>query len=354
MIISYLKSLLRDELADVLPEIKNKIDKKFTKYEPYKIYYFGDKNPDKTFYIINRSTPGGGLFSNVTFVLNELKICDQKKFVPVIDMLNFPLIYNDLNLINGIKNSWEYYFEQPANFNLDDAYNSKKVIFSENEFKIDSAKSKNYILELDHPDLLKIKHYLKPKDQFYNEANNFFRDSFNSSDKVLGVHFRGTNYKTCPRHAFCLTPEIMINNINYLMNKFGYNKIFLCTEENIFLNKLKKYYGEKLFFIDTYRVNINLFSSHVPAFKNYPRKNHRYLLGKESLMESLILSKCHGLTYVKTNVISAAKLFTEIKQNDHPVNIGFNSSNRFISRWLWYVKNLLPQKLGGFKEITYE
>ena len=52
--------------------------------------------------------------------------------------------------------------------------------------------------------------------------------------------------------------------------------------------------------------------------------------------------------------MSEAKIFTEIKQNDHPVNIGFNSNNRFISRWLWYVKNLLPKKMGGFKEITYE
>ena len=71
-------------------------------------------------------------------------------------------------------------------------------------------------------------------------------------------------------------------------------------------------------------------------------------------MESLILSKCQGLTYVKTNVISAAKVFSKIKQNDHPVNIGFNSNNRFVSRWLWYFKNLLPVNLGGFKKITYE
>jgi|TARA_B110000238_G_scaffold165578_1_gene180967 hypothetical protein len=354
MIFTHIKNLLRDELADVLPEIKDKINKKLTEYEPNKIYSFGNKNSDKTFYIINRKMPGGGLFSNVTFVLNELKICVNKNFIPVIDMQNFPVIYNDLKPMHGSDNSWEYYFEQPTTYNLEDAYNSNKVIFSDNEFKIDKAQLKKYVLELDSPDLLDIKHYLKPKKIFTDEAHNFFNKTFKSTDKVLGVHFRGTNYKTCPRHAFCLTPRLMIENINYLVKKFGYNKIFLCTEETVFLKKLKKYYGEKISFVDTYRVNINIFSSHVPAFNNYPRENHRYLLGRESLMESLILSKCQGLTYVKTNVISAAKVFSKIKQNDHPVNIGFNSNNRFISRWLWYFKNLLPVNLGGFKKITYE
>ena len=40
MIIKLIKNLLIDDLADVLPEIKNKIDKKFTEYEPNKIYSF--------------------------------------------------------------------------------------------------------------------------------------------------------------------------------------------------------------------------------------------------------------------------------------------------------------------------
>ena len=354
MIIKLIKNLLIDDLADILPEIKNKIDKKFTEYEPNKVYSFGNKNLDKTFYIINRKIPGGGLFSNVTFILNQLKICINKNFIPIIDMQNYPVIYNELKPINGCKNSWEYYFDQPTAYNLEDAYNSKRVIFSDNEFKIDNAKLKNWTLELDSSEFLGVKHYLKPKRKYLDEANNFFNKTFKSSDKVLGVHFRGTNYKTCPRHAFCLTPKLMIENINYLIKKFGYNKIFLCTEETIFLKKLKDYYGDKIFFLDTYRVNINIFSSHVPAFKNYPRENHRYLLGRESLMESLVLSKCQGLTYVKTNVISAARNFSKIKQNDHPVNIGFNSNNRFVSRWLWYFKKLLPMNLGGFKKIVYE
>ena len=33
----------------------------------------------------------------------------------------------------------------------------------------------------------------------------------------------------------------------------------------------------------------------------------------------------------------------------HEINLGYNSSNKFIARWLWYFKNLLPEYLGGLK-----
>ena len=35
---------------------------------------FGNLNGDKIFYVIKR-TPGTGMFSNITFILNHLKIC---------------------------------------------------------------------------------------------------------------------------------------------------------------------------------------------------------------------------------------------------------------------------------------
>ena len=53
------------------------------------------KNKKKTFYIIKR-TPGAGLFSNFIFVLNHLKIAESCGYIPIVDMENFPTIYNEL------------------------------------------------------------------------------------------------------------------------------------------------------------------------------------------------------------------------------------------------------------------
>ena len=62
---------------------------------------FGKKNPNKFFYVIKvDKNGGGGLFSNVLFVLNHLEISKRHNFIPVIDMKNFPTRYNENKKIN--------------------------------------------------------------------------------------------------------------------------------------------------------------------------------------------------------------------------------------------------------------
>ena len=46
----------------------------------------------------------------------------------------------------------------------------------------------------------------------------------------------------------------------------------------------------------------------IDSFKTYPRINHRFKLGRETIIEMLILSNCRGITYVKSNIVSAAKI----------------------------------------------
>ena len=164
--------------------------------------------------------------------------------------------------------------------------------------------------------------------------------------KILGVHFRGSTYKTARGHAFPPTIKLMIKNIETLMQKYKYNKIFLVTEEQKYLSALKKKFGDKLIFYNSFRMN------KLDSFKIYPRRNHRYLLGEEILTETLILSKCQGLTYIKSNVISAAIMFSQKKIETHEMFLGFNSRNKFFSNYLWFIKSFLPGKFGGLKFIN--
>ena len=62
------------------------------------------------FYIIKR-TPGAGLFSNFIFVLNHIKIADSLGYKPIVDMENFPTIYNETKSVKNSKNAWNYYFD---------------------------------------------------------------------------------------------------------------------------------------------------------------------------------------------------------------------------------------------------
>ena len=114
----------------LLEGIKNKIDLN----EPTLIFKsFGVLNKDKIFYIIKRS-PGTGLFSNVTFVLNHLRICKKNNFIPIIDMENFKTIYNENKKIKNTNNAWEYYFEKLNDFTLEEVYQSQNVFITSDKF----------------------------------------------------------------------------------------------------------------------------------------------------------------------------------------------------------------------------
>ena len=106
--------------------------------------------------------------------------------------------------------------------------------------------------------------------KFIEKANIFFKSNFKKNDKILGVHFRGSTYKTARGHAFPPTLEIMINKIEKLIINENYNKIMLVTEELEYLEKLKKKFEKKCIFYPSYRTR------KIDAFKIYPRKKNRY------------------------------------------------------------------------------
>ena len=63
----------------------------------------GDLNPDKVFYVIRRC-PGTGLFSNLAYVMNHIQIANRMGFIPVVDMKNYPTVYNEKEKIFGTYN----------------------------------------------------------------------------------------------------------------------------------------------------------------------------------------------------------------------------------------------------------
>ena len=141
----------------------------------------------------------------------------------------------------------------------------------------------------------------------------------------------------------------MIEQIDKLVKKHKYNKLFLVTEKKDYLDTFYNRYGKRCVFYNSFRMHRK------DNFQIYPRHSRGDWLSEERLIEALILSKCNGLTFIKSNVISAAILFAEKKLNMHEIFLGLNSKNRFISWWLWNLKKILPYNLGGLKILkTYD
>ena len=307
----------------------------------FHIKTLGPKNPEKKFYVIQRAV-GGGMFSNLNYVIHHIKISLDLRCIPVIDMKNFPTKYNEKYKIYNSLNSWDYYFYPINKYKLEDVYRSKFVIF------VDGKTKKNIEFDsfehLDKAHLQIYKKYIKIKKEITYEAKSFINKNF-SKDKILGVHFRGTDMKTQERHPFPPTPNQIIKVIDDQIKKFKYKKIFLVTEDLKNLSILKKYYHNKiLFFNNSFR------STKANIFEQNLRKNHRYLLGKENIVDMLILAKTDKIICSNSHLPDASSFISQPKKIKFiKINNGNNSENILFAQFLWYLKKNLPEILGGFK-----
>lgn len=329
--------------AQVDKPINNSRSEKFNflkRGSKYFINSYGDKNKNKIFYVMKVDRIGGGLFSNVLFVLNHLKIAEKLGFIPVVDMENFFTRYNEKNKVNGTNNSWLYYFKQVSKYNLSDVYKSNKVILTENFFPPDMPR--NYKEDKDY--LRIYKKYIKIHKHFFKQTSNFAKKNF-KGQKVLGVHFRGTSMRTITNHPFPPTPEQMINAVDKLISKKKFTKIFIVTDQLKYLEIFKKRYNKMICYCNTFRSNKN------KIFHLNPRKNHRYKMGCDAVIEMLLLSKLKTLICSRSNLSQIAVL-TSKNKNYKVFELwnGVNSKRILVAQFLWNIKRWLPESLGGFKK----
>ena len=304
-----------------------------------KIENFGKLNSDKTFYVIKR-TPGTGFFSNLTFILNHLLISEKHGYIPIIDMENYKTIYNEKIRVRNTSNAWQYYFEKLNNFELTEVYKSKNVIITNNKFY------RNFYYNFLENE--KLKQFFTKKIKVKKSLIKIYEKSYSNVEnkKTRGIHFRGTSYKRTPGHPFPPTKDQILICVKKIIEKEKVEKIFLATEELDYLEFFKKKFPDNLVYLgSSYRSNKN------DAFKIYPRNLHRYKLGREILLETMVLSRCNTFLYSNSNVSKAVIGFNfNNSQKRYEMDNGFNTKNIFISQFLWYLKKMLPQSLGGFKK----
>lgn len=321
-------------------EFKKDISKFYTKKSiKYYINSFGKKNPKKIFYIIQRS-PGGGLFSNLNFVIHHLLICHKLNFIPAIDMENFLTKYNSKKKFNKTYNSWEYFFLPVSNFRLKEIYQSKRVIITDSKTRnveyFDSFQNLNKF----HHKIFK--KYIKINKKITKKYIKFKKKLFKDY-KILGVHFRGSDMKYQERHPFPPTLKQIIIKINENLSKYKYDKIFLVTEEKNYFDKLKKIYKDKLIYYTSYR------SKKTDIFDSF-RTCHRAKLGEENLIDMLLLKDVDRIICSRSHLSDASLYFNpSLKKKFHIIENGYNSNNILIAQFLWKIKNFLPFWLGGFK-----
>jgi hypothetical protein len=337
--INNIKNILKENFFRIGFKSKIKITQKFDKINrlsKHKIgkQEFGSKNKNKIFYVIKR-TPGAGFFSNLAYVLVNLEISDKKNYIPIIDMQNFPTIYNQKKNIDNKKNVWEIFFKQTSKYNLKDVYQSKHVYFSPNNlnFRLEVYKKKKLKKIFDK--------YIKINDEVLKNVINFTKKKFDNK-KILGIHLRGTDQKIAPNHVFPPTIYEIKNLIDKKIKYERFDKVFLLTEQLKYHNELKKTYGSLICSYDYFR------SDDVKDFSSNLRKNHRNRLGIESLVETITLSKCNEIVYCETNISLFAIFYSNFKIKKCHLDKGIKSSIPLLAFLSWYFCIYWPQSIKNF------
>ncbi len=308
-------------------------------HQELQFFSFGKKNDDKIFYVIQRKI-GGGLFSNLLYVLNHLVISEKFNFIPVIDMENFEGFYNEKYKVNKTLNSWEYYFEQPTNFSLQEVYKSRNVIITSNK----TFKNYKFRAKTKHKELKKVfKKYIRFKKNILTEVEKITQNLDINKANTIGLHWRGTDHKFLPNHPQPPSRKQIFERITYLVKNHKSNKIFVVTEDPDYLKILKKKYNNQILYLDSFR------STKSSDFSNFARKNHRYKVGKESIIETLILAKLNYLICSESNISDFVKFIsTNKKFNIDRIINRRNSTSTLFSYLRWKIKSILPFYFGGY------
>lgn len=309
-----------------LKTIKRNLKSINSEFKKEKITNKTSLNKDKKIYIIRR-IGDSGFFSNFLYVLGHLVYAEKKKYTPVVDMENYKTLYNEDALCKGTNNAWEYYFKVKSGLTLGEAYESKNIILSDNYYLSQYVPSYVGFKEkvMTQKTVKKLHNiffkYMEISPEIIRERDEFVKENFGAN--TIGIHLRGTDMFNCKGHPKPKDCDFFINALDEILKEDTEAKVFLCTDEEYYVNLLSEKYKDKLITRDVYRAKDHAGNGiHLENAEN-ERTFHKYNLGLEVLLDSLILAKCQHLIYGNSNVPLSAIIFNN-NEYQKTVHIGRN------------------------------
>jgi hypothetical protein len=288
---------------------------------------YGIENPDKTFYITGVADTRGGLFWLMLFNLNRIAYALQQGWIPIVDWQNQPNQYLEKGCLYK-ENAWEYYFEQPCNYNLNSIKHSKNVIQGIGSLSVDNLILDCYIEINDEyfPYLKKIfKQYIRFNEFTYNYIDKEYKTVLKGKNKVLGVLCRGTDYvlRKPEGHPIQPEPEKVIKKAKEVMNDKHLDYIYLASEDQEIFELFRKEFGEKLLTNKQERFTKQELANVTYLYQiKHEREKDKYLLGLEYLSSMYLLSKCHSFISGRTRGATGVLLMTDGFDYQYIWNLG--------------------------------
>lgn len=284
---------------------------------------FGKLNRKITFYVIRRTPPGAGLFSNYLLVLMHLKYAELNNFTPVIDYKNYSNYYSGKSH-NTSENYWDNYWEQPNKYNLDEAYQSSNVILSaaniskvlEKNYGYYDLNSKKFLENLSQiNDYNVISNSIKLKSSIKQKVNNDFKSVFSSKQNILGISLRGTDYlntNLAKGHYKPLNIDEAILLTEKKLIEWKMDYVFVCTEVKEYIELFVQRFGEKAIFLNRQRFSNSQSEKFITQYR-FKRNNDSFETGLEYLREVYLFSKCDSIIGTVSGGFNSAIILNDKK-----------------------------------------
>lgn len=295
---------------------------------------FGELNPTKKFCVIRSSGRDEGLLSLYLGRLIQIQELKDRGYIPIVDYQNYATQYNVDFPVNGTLNAWEYYFEQPCEYKLEEVYRSRNVTLSGWKFfqawGAHRGVRRNVTLEMMRN--APVKQYI------FDIAREKVRED--GIGEMIGVLIRGTDYtRLRPEgHPVSPAPEQVAEKLDDFLERYGRRKIFLATEDAEIYDYFKAKYGEMIYTSDD---NLIRNYSGRDYIANEIMAENKYKFGLDYLVKMICLSECKYLIASKTAGTEFARLLNSGRYTDEYVfELG---EYKYVGRFAAVSRSALPK-----------
>lgn len=202
-----------------------------------------------SFAIITRNCNVCGLFSFYMIYLGCIHKYLSEGYIPIIDIKSFPNVINGFN--TSKKNHWEFFFEQPFGYSLEEVLKNAKHIVHITDCNC-GPRPDELIM---HTNWVRknfwhnfANKYSSIKREIIEQSNNIMKKLFKNSKNILGVFTRGTDFISKKPRGHPIPPNIsiLINDVKEMDNNYKYDFIFFSTEDELIRTNFTNHFKEKV------------------------------------------------------------------------------------------------------------
>lgn len=277
--------------------------------------HYQKENMAKSKYLIIKRESGSsplGLFAYYITNAAWIEYAVRKGFTPVIDMQNFRNTYHGEGELGKI-NTYEYFFKQPCGVSVEEALRSGEARYVWKD--IPDFHPNESLDFLEYEEIVNYyRQIVKTYMPFQEEVKKYLDEKadavLGNEKRVVGVLARGTDYTGLKPyfHPVQPTAEEIIQKLDNYIEKYDCGKIYIATEDETILKRMKERYGNSLCWNEQKRMKST------DTFLNYNKefiKEEPYKRGLDYLASVYLLSKCTGLVAGRTSGTVGAVLMAD-------------------------------------------